>query len=200
MEPCLFITNDHWLLAMIINDVLQTFDNLTNIFSYVYEPNIYMVILECIKIMHSISQTSAANPNSPVKSLLDNMNVKWHPYFNELPYIYGIAAILNLGVKVDERLCEVYGAVIQPEFVGSYSRGRSRIGFLRPVLKKQRPDSSLSDWWKNHSSKFSFLARIAKVLAISASTITSERAFSLGRRVFDEKDLTLVPKALKCVS
>ncbi|KAL2896859.1 putative AC transposase [Bienertia sinuspersici] len=41
-----FITNDHWSLSMIIHDILETFDNATHIFSYVYAPNIYKVILE----------------------------------------------------------------------------------------------------------------------------------------------------------
>ncbi|KAL2934630.1 putative AC transposase [Bienertia sinuspersici] len=46
-----FITNDHWSLAKTVHDVLETFDNATHIFSYVYEPNIHMMILECIKII-----------------------------------------------------------------------------------------------------------------------------------------------------
>ncbi|KAL2896189.1 putative AC transposase [Bienertia sinuspersici] len=62
-----FVTNDHLSLAMIIHDFLQTFDNATHIFSYDYEPNIRMVILECIKVIHSI--------NAPVKNVLDNMKV-----------------------------------------------------------------------------------------------------------------------------
>ncbi|KAL2935106.1 putative AC transposase [Bienertia sinuspersici] len=33
-----FITNDHWSLAKIIHDALETFDSATHIFSYVYEP------------------------------------------------------------------------------------------------------------------------------------------------------------------
>ncbi|KAL2944006.1 putative AC transposase [Bienertia sinuspersici] len=49
-----FITNDHWLLAKIIHDVLETFDNATHIFSY---------------------QTSLANPDPSVKNVLDNMKV-----------------------------------------------------------------------------------------------------------------------------
>ncbi|KAL2902124.1 putative AC transposase [Bienertia sinuspersici] len=61
-----FITNDHWSLAKIIHDVLEFFDHATNIFSYVYEPNIHMVILECIKIVHSIKETSKANPDVTV--------------------------------------------------------------------------------------------------------------------------------------
>ncbi|KAL2921554.1 5'-methylthioadenosine/S-adenosylhomocysteine nucleosidase, partial [Bienertia sinuspersici] len=156
-----FITNDHWSLAKIVHDVLETFDNATHIFSYVYEPNIHMVILECIKIICTIKQTSLANPGAAVKRLLDNMKVKWCAYFTEFPPIYAIAAILDPGVKLEgltnlltfyyqqldvqfdvpyyvnnckrilERLCEDYGAVIQPQPVGS-SMGASRFGILGP--------------------------------------------------------------------
>ncbi|KAL2934847.1 putative AC transposase, partial [Bienertia sinuspersici] len=161
---------------MIIHDVLETFDNVTHIFSYIYEPNLHMVILECIKIILSIKQT--------------------------------------------KRRCELYEAVIQPEPVGS-SKGKSRFGFLGPDLKKQRPDSSSSSssnvgideylsyeietkddfhiiqWWKNHSLKFLILARIAKdIHAIPASTIASKSAFSVGRRVLDEKRSRLAPQSI----
>ncbi|KAL2937271.1 Zinc finger BED domain-containing protein RICESLEEPER 2, partial [Bienertia sinuspersici] len=191
-----FITNDHWLLDKIAHYVLETFDNATHIFSYL---------------------TSLANLGPSVKRLLDNMKVKWCAYFTEFPPIYAIAAILDPGVKLEgltnlstfyyqqldvnfyvpyyvnkckcvlERLCEDYGAVIQPQPGGS-SMGASRFGILGPVLKKQRPDglgsssSSSSNigigehlsyqheteedfhiiqWWKNHSLKFPVLARIA---------------------------------------
>ncbi|KAL2898850.1 putative AC transposase [Bienertia sinuspersici] len=70
-----FITNDHWSLAKNVHDVLETFDNATHIFSYVYEPNIHTVILECIKIICTIKQTSLANPGVAVQRLLDNMKV-----------------------------------------------------------------------------------------------------------------------------
>ncbi|KAL2900307.1 Zinc finger BED domain-containing protein RICESLEEPER 3 [Bienertia sinuspersici] len=70
-----FITNDHWSLAKIIHDVIETFDNATHIFSYVYEPNIHIVILECIK-------------------------VNWCAYFNQFPPIYAIVAILDPSVKL----------------------------------------------------------------------------------------------------
>ncbi|KAL2941791.1 putative AC9 transposase [Bienertia sinuspersici] len=59
-----FITYDHWSLAKIIHDALETFDKATHIFSYVYEPNVHMVILECIKVICTIEQTSLSNPNS----------------------------------------------------------------------------------------------------------------------------------------
>ncbi|KAL2923512.1 putative AC transposase [Bienertia sinuspersici] len=95
-----FITNDRWSLAKIIHDVLETFDIATHIFSYVYESNIHILILECIKIIHSIKQTSQANPDPFVKNVLDNMKEKWYAYFIEFPHIYGIAAILDPGVKL----------------------------------------------------------------------------------------------------
>ncbi|KAL2927554.1 Zinc finger BED domain-containing protein RICESLEEPER 2, partial [Bienertia sinuspersici] len=159
-----FITNDHWSLAKIVHDVLETFGKATHIFSSVYEHNIHTVILECIKIICTIKQTSLANPDAAVKRLLDNMKVKWCAYFTEFPPIYAIAAILDLGVKIEgltnlltfyyqqldvqfdvpyyvnsckrilERLCEDYGAVIQPQPVGS-SMDASRFEILGPVLK-----------------------------------------------------------------
>ncbi|KAL2942301.1 putative AC transposase [Bienertia sinuspersici] len=157
-----FITNDHWSLAKIVHD-----------------------------------KTSLANPGAAVKRLLDNMKVKWCAYFTEFPPIYAIATILDPGVKLEgltnlltfyyqqldvqfdvpyyvnnckhilERLCEDYGAVIQPQLIGSSMDG---------------PGSSSS------SSSNIVLARIAKdILAILASIIASESAFSAGRRVLDEK-------------
>ncbi|KAL2928700.1 putative AC9 transposase, partial [Bienertia sinuspersici] len=84
--------------------------------------------------------------------------------------------------------------------------GASRFGILGPVLKKQRPDGSSSSSSssssnivvKNHSSKFPVLARIAKdILAILASTIASESAFSASRRVLDEKISRLSSKSIE---
>ncbi|KAL2942307.1 putative AC9 transposase, partial [Bienertia sinuspersici] len=239
--------------SKIVHDVLETFDNATHIFSYVYEPNIHTVILECIKIICTIKQTSLANPGATVKRLLDNMKVKWCAYFTGFPPIYAIAAILDPGVKLEgltnlltfyyqqldiqfdvpyyvnnckrivERLCEDYGDVIQPQLVGS-SMGASRLGILGHVLKKSRTDGSGSSssssnigigeyltyqfeteenfhiiqWWKNHSSKFLILARIAKdILAIPASTIASESTFSAGRRVLDGKRSRLSSESIE---
>ncbi|KAL2899443.1 putative AC transposase, partial [Bienertia sinuspersici] len=185
----LFITNDHWSLAKIIHD-----------------PNIHMVILECTKIVHSIRETSQANCDPSTKDVLDSMKDKWHAYFTEFPPIYGIGVILDPGVKLEgmiydvpnyvnkcklilERLCQYYEPVIQQEPIGS-SKGKSGFGFLGQVVRKHRPDSSSSSsnveydfhiiqWLKNYSLKFHVLAKIAKdILAIPASTIASESAFS----------------------
>ncbi|KAL2944480.1 putative AC transposase, partial [Bienertia sinuspersici] len=157
-------------------------------------------------------------------------DVKWCAYFTEFPPIYAIAAILDPGVKLEgltnlltfyyqqldvqfdvpyyvnnckrilERLCEDYGAVIQPQPVGSSTDGSgsssssssssSNIGIGEYLTYQFETEETfhIIQWWKNHSSKFSVLARIAKdILAIPVSTIASESAFSAGRRVLDEK-------------
>ena len=44
-DPNELITSYHWSVAMVIRDVLSSFDHATNIFSYIYEPNIHLVIL-----------------------------------------------------------------------------------------------------------------------------------------------------------
>ncbi|KAL2901508.1 putative AC transposase, partial [Bienertia sinuspersici] len=191
----------------IVHDVLETFDNATHIFSYVYEPNIHMVILECIKIIFTIKQTSLANPGPSIKRLLDNVKVKWCAYFAEYPPIYVIVAILDPSVKLEESLCEDYGAVIQLQPVRSSMDGLASsspsslnivIGEYLTYQFETEENFHIIQWWKNHSSKFPVLARIAKyILAIPASTIASKSAFSAGRRVLDEKRSRLSSKSIE---
>ncbi|KAL2938656.1 hypothetical protein RDABS01_022105 [Bienertia sinuspersici] len=70
-----FNINNHWTLANVIHYVLETFKNPTNIFSYVYEPNIHM-------------------------NVLNSMKDKWYAYFTGFPPIYSVASILDPGVKL----------------------------------------------------------------------------------------------------
>ncbi|KAL2924957.1 putative AC transposase, partial [Bienertia sinuspersici] len=248
-DPNELITNDHWILATVIRDVLATFDNATNVFSYVYEPNIHQVILECIKIVNSISEASY---KSSISNILDRMKAKWCSYVSEFPHIYGIAAILDPGIKIDglkslltfyyqrlgieynidsyviqcktllEKLYNHYASIYQQQSAGvSKPKGRWD-PLLASILKKQRTSSSsafisssgvdnylsyqfetnddfhIIKWWKDHTNKFPILARIAKdVLAIPASTIVSESAFSAGRRILDEKICRFAPQSIE---
>ena len=86
---------------MVVLDVLSTFDHATNVFSYVYEPNIHLVILETIKIVHSISEASKSGKIATISNILERMKAKWCAYFGEFPYIYGIVVILDPGLKLD---------------------------------------------------------------------------------------------------
>ena len=253
------ITNNHWTIAIVICEVLSSFNSATNVFSLVYEPNIHQVILECVKIINSIQ---SAGDIQSISDILQRMMAKWYSYFGQFPYIYGVAAILNPGVKLDgltslltfyyeslgvsydinayvlqcknilEQLYDYYASIYQPQSVGASRPSKSRWDpFVASILKKQRnttPSSSSSSsagasgtnvddylsyqfetnddfhilkWWKNHSSEFPILARIAKdVLAIPASTVASESAFSAGRRVLDDKRSSLSPQSIEmCV-
>ncbi|KAL2942250.1 putative AC transposase [Bienertia sinuspersici] len=131
-------------------------------------------------------------------------------YYELLGITYDIAYHVNKYKFILDRY-ELYRYVNQPEFIGSSSRGKSRFGFvIGHVLKNQRTSSSSSSssvgvdkylyyqfetedefriiqWWKNHSSTFRVLSRIAKdIHVILASTIASESVCSAGRRVLDE--------------
>ena len=65
-------------------------------------------------------------------------------------------------------------------------------------------DFHLLDWWKGNQTKYPILSIIAKdLLAIPSSTVASESAFSLGRRVVNPFRASLAPKmveALVCLS
>ncbi|KAL2930267.1 putative AC9 transposase, partial [Bienertia sinuspersici] len=141
------------------------------------------------------------------------MKEKWYSYFIEFPFIYGIAAILDSGVKpmvcqsidyditsyvnkcksILDRLYELYAATIQPELVRSSSNGADEY-----LSYQTKEDFHIIQWWKNHSSKFIVLARFAKdILTKLASTIASEFSFSVDRRVLDEKRSRLAPQSIK---
>ena len=70
-------------------------------FYYVYEPNIHLVILEAIKIVHSISENTKNDEFGAMSNILEGMKAKWCAYFGEFPYINGIVVILDPGLKLD---------------------------------------------------------------------------------------------------
>lgn len=257
-EPGEMITNYNWSIAMIIRDVLAAFEYATKVFSYVYEPNVHLVVLEGIKIVHAIHEGSKNSEIPAVTDILWGMKVKWMSYFAEFPYIYGIAVILDPGLKLEglrslltfyyetlgtdydvdkyvndcktilDRLCEHYAGIYQPG-QSSQPKPKNRDPFLASILRKgksrvpstsspsQDEGSGIDDylsfqfetnenfhiikWWHSHSVQFPILARIAKdVLAIPASTVASESAFSAGKRVLDEKRSSLHPDTIEiCV-
>ncbi|XP_057518601.1 uncharacterized protein LOC130799505 isoform X2 [Amaranthus tricolor] len=89
-------------------------------------------------------------------------------------------------------------------FVGSSSSSTSYLeldSYLIHHFEIDQGSYNILEWWKEKSVKFLILSRIAKdILAIPASTIASESAFSAGRRVLDEKRSRLAPKSIQiCV-
>ncbi|PRQ43485.1 putative HAT dimerization domain, ribonuclease H-like domain, hAT-like transposase, RNase-H [Rosa chinensis] len=75
---------------------------------------------------------------------------------------------------------------------------------LEPSEDPSNPSFQVLDWWKENCVRFPILSQIARdVMAVPASTVASESAFSLGKRILDPFRSSLTPKmveALVCSS
>ncbi|CAO2842752.1 unnamed protein product [Amaranthus hypochondriacus] len=73
--------------------------------------------------------------------------------------------------------------------------------FIKHHFEIDQSNYDILEWWKEKSIKYPILSRIAKdILAIPASTVASESAFSAGKRVLDEKKSRLAPHSIQiCV-
>ena len=61
-------------------------------------------------------------------------------------------------------------------------------------------DLNLSTWWKEHVRDFPVLSIMARdLLTPPASTVASESAFSIGRRVLEKRRSRLSPDMLDCL-
>ncbi|KZV20995.1 hypothetical protein F511_37959 [Dorcoceras hygrometricum] len=72
------------------------------------------------------------------------------------------------------------------------------------IEKRSNQYSNLLEWWKGNENRYPIISMIAKdIFAIPSSTVASEAAFSLGKRVVDPFRSCLSPKmveALVCTS
>ena len=250
------VTDTQWDLAKQVCDVLKAYYDATLVFSFVYEPNVHLVLLHACQVVITINQYMDVPVLIPI---LNNMKSKWLNYFMNIPPIYTIATILDPGVnfrgtlnllefyystlqvtfdvnsyldhckKILFELFSYYASIYDPESVQSRQIPTSRFNpIMASIINKSfasgsgsSSSSSTSEiddyintrwetstnnfhilkWWKAKSSKYPVLSRIAKdILAIPASTIASESAFSAGRRVLDEKRSRLSPANIEmCV-
>ncbi|KAH0976495.1 hypothetical protein GBA52_026214 [Prunus armeniaca] len=61
-------------------------------------------------------------------------------------------------------------------------------------------DFDLLDWWKENSPRFLVLSKIARdVFAVPVSSVPSEAAFSMGKRVVDPFRASLTPKTVEAL-
>jgi hAT family protein/uncharacterized protein DUF4413 len=262
------ISDDTWDLAIGVQKLLEAYVHATKIFSYVYQPNVHLVISECVTVFYHLHSYSYEDTNIFLKPILEEMMNKWKTYFNDFPYIYGIATILDPCFKT-EALSKIIGFYYQAlnrpatdvhNYVGNckkllvdlydhyssiYNPSRdtsrrasvsARPDYYNPVIANimSRDDTFLGlgsssssstasylevdnylkhhfeidlsnynilEWWREKSVKYPILSRIAKdILAIPASTVASESAFSAGKRVLDEKRSRLAPHSIQiCV-
>ena len=61
----------------------------------VYEPNVHLVVSECITIFYHLLKYSHDYTNVFLKPILAGMMEKWKTYFTDCSFIYGIALILD---------------------------------------------------------------------------------------------------------
>ena len=62
------------------------------------------------------------------------------------------------------------------------------------------PKFNVLDWWKENCLRYPILSKIARdVFAVPASTVASESAFSLGKRVVDPFRSSLTPQMVECL-
>ncbi|KAG6497978.1 hypothetical protein ZIOFF_045884 [Zingiber officinale] len=68
------------------------------------------------------------------------------------------------------------------------------------IEKRSNQSFNLLEWWKGSKTRYTILSMIAKdVFTISCSTVASESAFSLGKRVVDPFRSSLSPKMVEAL-
>ena len=91
-----WLINDlQWELASTVRNILYYFSHATKVFSYVYEPNVHHVIIECVTIVTTLREYE---DNEYFSEVIKDMKIKWIEYFTDFSYIYGIACLLDPGV------------------------------------------------------------------------------------------------------
>ena len=72
--------------------------------------------------------------------------------------------------------------------------------YLEEVVFPFQDNFKILHWWKVNSAKFPTLAKVARdILAVLATTVASEVAFSIGGRVIDETHSCLLPKIVEAL-
>ncbi|CAL9004705.1 unnamed protein product [Prunus brigantina] len=72
--------------------------------------------------------------------------------------------------------------------------------FADPFENALNKGFKLLDWWKGNQSRYPILSKIAKeIFSIPSSTVTSENAFSLGKRIVDPFRSSLTPEMVEAL-
>ena len=60
--------------SRLVRDILECYAHATNVFSYVYEPNVHHVIIECVSIVTTLREYEK---NRHFSNIIFDMKVKW---------------------------------------------------------------------------------------------------------------------------
>ena len=70
--------------------------------------------------------------------------------------------------------------------------------YLKDELLPRKEEVDILEWWKTNVSKYPVLSTMARdILAIPASTVPSESAFSTGGRVVSDYRSSLTPSTVE---
>nr|XP_019703385.2 zinc finger BED domain-containing protein RICESLEEPER 1-like [Elaeis guineensis] len=72
--------------------------------------------------------------------------------------------------------------------------------YLEEAVFPRKDNFDILNWWKMNSAQYLTLAKMARdILAIPATTVASESAFSVGGRVIDERRSCLAPEIVEAL-
>ncbi|KAF7152450.1 hypothetical protein RHSIM_Rhsim01G0167800 [Rhododendron simsii] len=72
--------------------------------------------------------------------------------------------------------------------------------YLEEIVFPNTEDFNILHWWKVNSGKYPTLARMARdILAVPATTVAWEAAFSVGGRIIDESRASLLPDIVEAL-
>ena len=72
--------------------------------------------------------------------------------------------------------------------------------YLKEAVFSRKDNFDILNWWKMNSARYPTLAKMARdILAILATTVVSESAFSVGGRVIDDRRSCLAPEIVEAL-
>ena len=182
------ITEQAWELASTVRDILACFAHATTVFSYVYQPNVHHVIIECVSIVITLKEYEE---NEFFSAVIFDMKVKWIEYFTDFPYIYGVACLLDPGVRKEglenmlEHYYQVLGVSYNHELYVTNCLGLlyRLVDIYAPKIQSSIPPKSSSSVSRFNSTISSILSKKQKVRISESSSVPSS-AFSMVREFF----------------
>ena len=104
--------------------------------------------------------------------------------------------------KGEHKLLEFLGDIINPEdqqmTITAYQKSRSEVKrYQDAALTKEETNEGPLVWWKNNAIRYPVLSKLAlKYLAIPATSVPSERAFSFTSHIVNVKRARLQPSTV----
>ncbi|KAF7127238.1 hypothetical protein RHSIM_Rhsim11G0003000 [Rhododendron simsii] len=153
-----------------------------------------------------------------------DMEGKFRKYYEEMPPIYLLAAVMDPRIKLEDVSLLLSGigtnlgittlpssafvndllTIISSLGIGS-SNVTSRVELskyleLESVSANDRINFDILAWWEKNEEKYPILSIMARdLLTPPVSSVASESAFSAGKRVLDERRSRLAPDILDCL-